>query len=39
MLGLAILATIGFVYFAPLSYGLLLPATEFDQRFWLESWR
>lgn len=39
MLGLLLLAILGFAYFAPLSYGLALPAAELDQRFWLESWR
>lgn len=36
---LVLLAAASFVYFAPLSYGLHLPAAEFEARFWLDSWR
>ena len=33
------LAAAGFVYFAPLTYGLTLTHAEFDARMWLRGWR
>lgn len=33
------IATITFIYFAPLSYGLPLEAGSFENRMWLNSWR
>jgi dolichyl-phosphate-mannose--protein O-mannosyl transferase len=36
---LVLLAAAGFVYFAPLTYGLPLPPADFDARMWLRGWR
>ena len=33
------LAAAGFVYFAPVTYGLTLTHAEFDARMWLRGWR
>jgi dolichyl-phosphate-mannose-protein mannosyltransferase len=36
---LLLLACAAFVYFAPLTYGLALPADDFHARMWLRGWR
>ncbi|HEX3081724.1 MAG TPA: phospholipid carrier-dependent glycosyltransferase [Candidatus Saccharimonadia bacterium] len=38
-LGVLSLAVIGFIYFAPLSYGIPLTPVEISQHMWLPSWR
>ncbi|GAC1371967.1 MAG: phospholipid carrier-dependent glycosyltransferase [Candidatus Saccharimonadales bacterium] len=38
-LTIAACAVIGFIYFAPLSYGVPLTATEISQHMWLPTWR
>lgn len=38
-LGLIICASIAFIYFAPLSYGLSLSNSQYNARVWLQSWR
>ena len=38
-IGVIAAAVIGFIYFAPLSYGLPLSPTELVQHMWLSSWR
>lgn len=36
---LLIVAACGFVYFAPLTYGLHMARSSFDRMFWLDGWR
>jgi dolichyl-phosphate-mannose--protein O-mannosyl transferase len=38
-IALLALAAAGFVYFAPLTYGLPLAPADFDARFWVKGWR
>lgn len=38
-IGLASLATAGFVYFAPLTYGIPLTTSQLDAHMWLKHWR
>ncbi|HVQ43530.1 MAG TPA: phospholipid carrier-dependent glycosyltransferase [Candidatus Saccharimonadia bacterium] len=38
-IGVLILAVIGFIYFAPLSYGIPLTPAEIAQHMWLTTWR
>jgi dolichyl-phosphate-mannose-protein mannosyltransferase len=33
------LATVSFLYFAPLTYGLKMSDAQYQQRAWFESWR
>ena len=37
--GLIGLALIGFIYFAPLTYGVPLSPADMDRRIWLPTWR
>ncbi len=37
--GLLLLATVAFIYFAPLAYGLTLSPAAYENRIWLQSWR
>jgi len=39
VLALLVLAIIGFMYFAPLSYGLPLSPEAYEHHLWLSSWR
>ena len=39
LIGLIVLASLAFLYFAPLSYGLPLEAGSFQNRLWLTSWQ
>jgi dolichyl-phosphate-mannose--protein O-mannosyl transferase len=36
---LLVLALAGFIYFAPVSYGLPIPTADFNDRMWLRGWR
>ena len=39
IIGLAIASVAGFIYFAPLTYGLPLSPKAYDARVWLRNWR
>lgn len=39
LIGVVAFIAYGFCYFAPLSYGLILPRSTLEQNFWLRSWR
>jgi dolichyl-phosphate-mannose-protein mannosyltransferase len=38
LIGIAVLAFLGFIYFAPLAYGLPLSEKSFNAHMWLKSW-